>query len=268
MVPVGDKKELKLGDPPFFNHVGNPQFRRRKVARWVDYVYGATQKGEDKRPKTISDTLGQNLYEISLPQAQQSNIERKLGNGAVNLKQDDRLLAVKQIVYFIAYDPPISLYSSLILSLNKAMNFHRKKTEKLPVFVCRFHGLPSEHLMIDDESPSSAVKEVLSIIILNNSSRRQAILTNTKSKLIKMPQLEKEHGASMSKKLKVSADKMTELRDIHKLLRMMRNISVSRANREVERYNKTLKMVRLNKIQADILKQHIYHVYEENSNEN
>lgn len=166
MGPVGDKKERSLGDPPFFNHAGDAQSCLLKVARWADYVYEAGHKGEDKRLKTICATLGQTLYESGLSQAQKSMVERKIVNGVVNLKQEDQLQAMKEIVAVIANDHPISVVSRLILSLNRVMGCHRKNNEKLQVFVSRFHGLPSEHLMIAEKSPSSPAGEVIAITFL------------------------------------------------------------------------------------------------------
>lgn len=126
------------------------------------------------------------MYESGFPQAHQSIVERKIANGLVNLKQDDQLQTVMEIVNFIAYDPLITVVSRLILSLNKVMNCHRKNNERLPLFVSRFHGLASEHLMIADESPSSTVGEVLAITLLNNANLPQSTLINAKSELIKM----------------------------------------------------------------------------------
>lgn len=89
------------------------------------------------------------------------------------------------------------------------MNCQRKNNEKLPVFVSRLHGISSEHLMIADELLSSPVGEVLEIKLLKSSNLHQWTLTNSKSELIKMAELIKEHETSMSKKFKVSAGQMT-----------------------------------------------------------
>lgn len=86
MSPVGHKKERNLGGPPFFSISADRQSWRRKVASWAGHVYEAAQEREDKILKTILKTLVQTLYEIGLPQAQQSITECKIPNGVVKLK--------------------------------------------------------------------------------------------------------------------------------------------------------------------------------------
>lgn len=73
----------------------------------------------------------------------------------------------------------------------------------------------------------------------------------------------------MDRNFKVSTDQMTELRDIrNNLVHVMRHISVSLSDSEEKLYRKSMqKMVLLNKIQADKLKEDINTVSEEDSTE-
>jgi hypothetical protein len=84
--------------------------------------------------------MARQLYS-SLPQPQQQVLGNAQAQGQVNYKQDDQVAAVEQIIFLLGKEPPMSLVSRLIKTLNDAIECKLGIIERLSTFVSRFWGL-------------------------------------------------------------------------------------------------------------------------------
>jgi hypothetical protein len=89
--------------------------------------------------------MAHQLYRAPM-QPQKQVLDIAQAQGQVNYKQDDQVVA-GQIICLLGKVPPMSLVSRLINELNDAIECKRGTTEKLSMFVSRFWGLASTHLM-------------------------------------------------------------------------------------------------------------------------
>ena len=177
-------KGISPTDPPVFDPSQDHQEWRRNIARWVDTISSAAEKGSDRMYKTVFATLANQLYDRGLPSAQKSIVDEAQANGSINYKQSNQIEAVKQIMELIAVDPPMAIVSRLITSFNQVTNCRRGRNEDLGAFVSRFRGLAADHLMHGGLSPASQVGEVLAITLLNNANLSEDTLSNAKIQLI------------------------------------------------------------------------------------
>ena len=179
-------------DPPRFSANKDLHVWRKQVANWVDLVATAAEKGSDKLYKTVFATLGRQLYDRGLPQAQMSIVDEAQQRGLIDYKQEDQVKAVKEIVDLIAVDPPIAVVTRLIDSFNQVTNCRKRRGEDLNSFVSRFQGLAAEHLMHAGATSSSQIGEVLAITLLNNAALDESTLTNAKLRLISLAESRRE----------------------------------------------------------------------------
>ena len=171
MGPVANaSKGLSPTDPPPYDPTGDHQEWRRNIARWVDTIAQAAEKGEDRMYKTVFATLANHLYDRGLPSESKSFVDEAQANGQINYKQDDQVAAVQEIVELLAVEPPIAVVTRLISSFNKVSMCTRRKNEDLSAFVSRFRGYAADHLMHAGVPANSQVGEILAITLLNNSS--------------------------------------------------------------------------------------------------
>ena len=99
MGPVANaSKGLSPTDPPPYDPTGDHQEWRRNIARWVDTIAQAAEKGEDRMYKTVFATLANHLYDRGLPNESKSFVDEAQANGQTNYKQDDQVAAVQEIV--------------------------------------------------------------------------------------------------------------------------------------------------------------------------
>jgi hypothetical protein len=77
---------------------------------------------------------------------------------------------VEQIIGLLGKEPLISLVSRLIKTLNDSIECKRGTTERLSTFVSGFLGLASTHLMHAHASQDSQLGEILTIVLINNST--------------------------------------------------------------------------------------------------
>jgi len=187
-------KGLSPTDPPVFDPASDLQEWRRDVARWVDTIAAAAEKGSDRLYKTVFATLANHLYDRGLPNAQKSIVDEAQAKGDIDYKQDDQIAGVRDIIELIAVDPPIAVVSRLISSFNQVTNCRRRRNEELSTFVSRFRGLSADHLMHGGLSASSQVGEVLAITLLNNANLSEETLTNAKLQLIALAQARDDHA--------------------------------------------------------------------------
>ena len=80
-----------LANPPKFQANKDLQVWRRDVAKWVQAVKTASEKGQDKRYKTIFAVLSTQLYTSALGSYEQSQVDWAAKNGEVDLKQEDQI---------------------------------------------------------------------------------------------------------------------------------------------------------------------------------
>jgi hypothetical protein len=81
--------------------------------------------------------MARQLYR-ALPQPQQQVLDNAQAQGQVNYKQDDQVAAVKQIIGLLGKEPPMSLVSRLINTLNDAIECKYGTTESLSMLVSLF----------------------------------------------------------------------------------------------------------------------------------
>jgi hypothetical protein len=81
--------------------------------------------------------MARQLYR-ALPQPQQQVLDNAQAQGQVNYKQDDQVAPVEQIIGHLEKEPPMSLVSRLIKTLNDTIECKRGTTERLSTFVSRF----------------------------------------------------------------------------------------------------------------------------------
>jgi hypothetical protein len=124
------------------------------------------------------------LY-MALPQPQQHVLDNAQALVQVNYKQDDQYSAVEQIIELLGKEPPMSLVSRLIKTLNDAIDSNRGTTERLSTFVSRFWGLASTHLMHAQTSQDSQLGEMLAIVLISNSTLEANTLASAKLELIR-----------------------------------------------------------------------------------
>ena len=79
---------------------------RRDVSRWVETITVAAEKGNDRVYKTLAATPTRHFYDRSLPSAQKSIVDEAQAKGFINYNQDDQIAAIREIIEFIAVDPP------------------------------------------------------------------------------------------------------------------------------------------------------------------
>ena len=101
---------------------------------------GAT-RGEDKHYKTIYATLGRQLYDKGLPQAQKSIVDEEQVRGIINYKQENQVKAVKEIVDLVAVDQPIAVVTRLINTFNNVLQCKKKSNENLNTFASKLEAL-------------------------------------------------------------------------------------------------------------------------------
>lgn len=93
---------------------------------------------------------------------------------------------VEQIGNLTAIDPPISIITRLIDSLNKFTTCSPGKSENKNHFVSWLRGLAPEHLMRAGTTQSSQFYEDLAITLLKNADIPAENLTNAKLQLISL----------------------------------------------------------------------------------
>jgi hypothetical protein len=72
-------------------------------------------------------TMARQLYR-ALPQPQQHVLDNAQAQGQVNCKQDDQVAALEQITSLLLKEPPMSLVSRLVKTLNDAIESKRSTT--------------------------------------------------------------------------------------------------------------------------------------------
>jgi hypothetical protein len=72
--------------------------------------------------------MARQLYR-ALPQPQQQVLDNAHAQGQVNYKQDDQVAAVEQIIGLLRKEPPMSLVSRLIKTLNDAMDVGKSRSD-------------------------------------------------------------------------------------------------------------------------------------------
>jgi hypothetical protein len=92
---------------------------------------------------------------------------------------------VEQIIGLLGKEPPLSLVSRLIKTLNDAIECKRGTTERLSTSVSRFWGLASTHLMLAQASQDYQLGEMLAIVLINNSTLDANTLASAKLELIR-----------------------------------------------------------------------------------
>jgi hypothetical protein len=92
---------------------------------------------------------------------------------------------VEQIIGLLGKEPPMSLVSRLIKTLNDAIECKRGITERLSPFVSRFWGLASTHLIYAQTSQDSQLGEMLEIVPINHSTLDANTLDFAKLELIR-----------------------------------------------------------------------------------
>jgi hypothetical protein len=128
--------------------------------------------------------MARQLYR-ALSQPQQQVLDNAQAQGQVNYKQDDQVAAMEQIIGLLGKEPPMSLVSRLIETLNDAIERKRGTTERLFTFVSRFLGLASTHLIHAHASQNSQLDEMLAIVLINNSTLDASTLASAKLELIR-----------------------------------------------------------------------------------
>jgi hypothetical protein len=129
-------------------------------------------------------TMARQLYR-ALSQPQQKVLENTQALGQVNYKQDDQVAAVEQIIGLLGKEPPMSLVSRLIKTLNDAIECKRGTTERLSTFMSCFWGLASKYLMHAQASQDSQLGEMLAIVLINNSTLDANTLASAQLELIR-----------------------------------------------------------------------------------
>jgi hypothetical protein len=128
--------------------------------------------------------MDRQLYR-ALPQPQQQVQYNAQAQGQVNYKQNGQVAAVEQIIGLLVKEPPMSLVSRLIKTLNDAIECKRGTTERLSTFVSRFWRLASTHLMHAQASQDFQVEEMMAIMPINNSTLDANTLDSAKLELIR-----------------------------------------------------------------------------------
>jgi hypothetical protein len=121
----------------------------------------------------------------ALPQPQQQVLDNAQAQGQVDYKQDDQVAAVEQIIGLLGKEPPMSLVSRLIKTLNDAIECKCATTERLSTFVSRFWGIATTHLMHAQASQDSQLGEMLAIVLINNDTLDANTLASAKLELIR-----------------------------------------------------------------------------------
>jgi hypothetical protein len=127
--------------------------------------------------------MAHQLYRAPL-QPQKQVLDIAQAQGQVNYKQDDQVVA-GQIICLLGKVPPMSLVSRLINELNDAIECKRGTTEKLSMFVSRFWGLASTHLMHAQAWQDSQLGAKLAIVLINSSTLDANTLASAKLELIR-----------------------------------------------------------------------------------
>jgi hypothetical protein len=125
----------------------------------------------------------------ALAQPQQQVLDNAQAQGQFNYKQDDQVAAVEQIIGLLGKEPPMSLVSRLIKTLNDDIECRRGSTERLSTFVSRFWGLASTHLMHAQASQDFQLGEVPAIVLINNSTLDANKLASAKLELIRFAEV-------------------------------------------------------------------------------
>ena len=73
-------------DPLRFNTTNDLYLWRKQVSNWVDLIATAAEKGSDKLFQTIFATLGRQLYDRGLPQAQMIIVDEAQERGLIDYK--------------------------------------------------------------------------------------------------------------------------------------------------------------------------------------
>lgn len=118
------------------------------------------------------------IFEQGLSPAQKSIVEEAQAKGHIDFRQEDQSRAVKEIVDLIAVDPPFSMVNRLITSFNKVSSCSHRKQKDLVIFVDRFRGLASKHLIHTGFGTSSYVGEVLLTTFINHANLQEKTLQN------------------------------------------------------------------------------------------
>ena len=95
---------------------------------------------------------------------------------------------MKDIVDLIAVDQPIMVVTRLIDIFNAVVNYKSGTNESINVYVSKFQGLASEHLMRAGTTNSDQIGEVLAITMLNNANLSSKNLNQAKMHLINLSQ--------------------------------------------------------------------------------
>lgn len=133
--------------PPMFEPDQDRYAYRKKLAGWVDLIATAAEKGSEKLYKTVFPTLGRQLYEQGLHQAQKSILDETHLEGNVDYKQEDQFKAFQEIVEPIAVELPMTSVTRLIDSFDRVTSCKLNSREGLNRFVSKLRGLAAEHLM-------------------------------------------------------------------------------------------------------------------------
>jgi hypothetical protein len=92
---------------------------------------------------------------------------------------------VEHIIGLLGKEPPMSLVSRLIKTLNDAIECKRGTIERLSAFVSRLWGLASTNLMHAQSSQGSQLGEMLAIVLTKNCTLDANTLASAKLELIR-----------------------------------------------------------------------------------
>ena len=157
----------------------------------------------------------------------------------IDFKQDNRIIAVKEIVDLVAADQPISVIPRLIDTFNHVMQCKRRNGENLNSFALRFRGLATEHLMRAGTSNSEQIVEVLAISLLNNANLNQA-----KLQLIAMAQ--QSISNNEENRLMITNEQKNEIREhLEETVKNLQETSIKNND------NKTMLKIKLSTLQKN-----------------
>jgi hypothetical protein len=128
--------------------------------------------------------MARQLYRAH-PQPQKQVLDNAQAQVQVNYKQDDQVAAGEQSISLLGKEPPTSLVSRLIETLNDGIECKRGTTERLFTFLSRFWGLASTHLMQAQASQDYQLSEMMASVLIINSTLDANTLASAKLELIR-----------------------------------------------------------------------------------
>ena len=125
MGPEQSSNGLSATEISKFNAEQDNLVWRKNVLSWIELISARATLGEDKNYKPIFATLGNQLYEKGLPQAQKNIVDEAQIRRMIDFKQDNQIIAVKEIVDIVAVEQSISVITRLIDIFNHVMQCER-----------------------------------------------------------------------------------------------------------------------------------------------